>query len=562
MLASLHIQNVALIEDIEISFGANLNVITGETGAGKSIMLDALKFVLGDRLDKSIMREGANFMKVDAIFSNLSKDVSDNIEKLSGISVDEGELFISREYNITGKTVVRVNGELITSAILKKITSYLIDIHGQHEHQAILNQDFQLTILDNYAKSDLGDLLGKLNEKIDDISAIDAKLKLLGGNEIEKQNLIDLYRYQIEEIKNANLKDGELEELEARLKEMKSSEKISQNLNESIACLDKNAYQSSASEQIIQAKKMIGQLSDLGEKYAILSDRLSSISIELDDISSSIYELISNCNFDEIEFEQIDNRIDFIKTLYRKYGGDFVSVKDYFEKINQKLDILINSEQEYTRLNNEKEQLLKIVYELQDKITEIRKQNALDMQEKIELEIRNLGMVNAQFAINFDKSTEKYTRKGQDVIQFMFSANLGFEKRPLSLVASGGELSRFMLAYKIVVNNLDNIDTLVFDEIDTGISGNTASVVAKCMGRLSRLKQLIVVTHLPQICAMADTNFLVEKSGETITKSNISMIKDSMLIKEIARLMGLMDEKGLNFAKELKLEAETYKNNL
>ena len=213
-------------------------------------------------------------------------------------------------------------------------------------------------------------------------------------------------------------------------------------------------------------------------------------------------------------------------------------------------------------LNNEKEQLLKIVYELQDKITEIRKQNALDMQEKIELEIRNLGMVNAQFAINFDKSTEKYTRKGQDVIQFMFSANLGFEKRPLSLVASGGELSRFMLAYKIVVNNLDNIDTLVFDEIDTGISGNTASVVAKCMGRLSRIKQLIVVTHLPQICAMADTNFLVEKSGETITKSNISMIKDSMLIKEIARLMGLMDEKGLNFAKELKLEAETYKNNL
>ena len=266
------------------------------------------------------------------IFSNLSKDVSDNIEKLSGISVDEGELFISREYNITGKTVVRVNGELITSAILKKITSYLIDIHGQHEHQAIWNQDFQLTILDNYAKSDLGDLLGKLNEKIDDISAIDAKLKLLGGNEIEKQNLIDLYRYQIEEIKNANLEDGELEELEARLKEMKSSEKISQNLNESITCLDKNAYQSSASEQIIQAKKMIGQLSDFGEKYAILSDRLNSISIELDDISSSIYELISNCNFDEIEFEQIDNRIDFIKTLYRKYGGDFVSVKDYYEK--------------------------------------------------------------------------------------------------------------------------------------------------------------------------------------------------------------------------------------
>ena len=562
MLASLHIQNVALIENAEINFGNNLNVISGETGAGKSITLDALGFVLGDRLDRTMVRTNADFMKVDAFFTCLSKTCVDEIFNETGINLSYGEALISREYNITGKTSCKINGEMITTSMLKKITVHLVDIHGQHEHQALLDNAYQLQILDNFSSKDIGDRLNKLNLLIDKVNEIDNKIKNLGGNKVEKQNLIDLYSFQINEITNANIYEGEFEELENRYKEMKSSEKISTGLNEILNVIDKNAYVESVIDQLSVSEKLLYNLATFGEKYNNLAERLKSVSIELQDIASSIVEINSTLNFDEQEFETIDKRLDYIKTLFRKYGGDYASLQNYFVDITDKLGNLINSEERYNELNKEKDVIIAQILGLQLEISKIRQKNAIVLQEQICEELTKLGMPNAKFIIGFEKISEPYSRKGNDFVEFLFSANLGFEVKPLNKIASGGEISRFMLAYKIVINNLDNIDTLIFDEIDTGISGNIATVVAKCMGRLSRIKQMLVVSHLPQICAMADTNFLVEKSGETITKSNISMIKDSNLIKEIARLMGLMDEKGLNFAKELKLEAETYKTSL
>ena len=562
MLASLHIQNVALIENAEINFGNNLNVISGETGAGKSITLDALGFVLGDRLDRTMVRTNADFMKVDAFFTCLSKTCVDEIFNETGINLSDGEALISREYNINGKTSCKINGEMITTSMLKKITVHLVDIHGQHEHQALLDNAYQLQILDNFSSKDIGDRLNKLNLFIDKVNEIDNKIKNLGGNKVEKQNLIDLYSFQINEITNANIYEGEFEELENRYKEMKSSEKISTGLNEILNAIDKNAYGESATDQLAVGEKLLYSLATFGEKYNNLAERLKSVSIELQDIASSIVEINSTLNFNEQEFETIDKRLDYIKTLFRKYGGDYESLQNYFVDITDKLGNLINSEERYNELNKEKDVIIAQILGLQLEISKIRQKNAIVLQEQICEELKKLGMPNAKFIIGFEKISEPYSRKGNDFVEFMFSANLGFEVKPLNKIASGGEISRFMLAYKIVINNLDNIDTLIFDEIDTGISGNIATVVAKCMGRLSRIKQMLVVSHLPQICAMADTNFLVEKSGETITKSNISMIKDSNLIKEIARLMGLMDEKGLNFAKELKLEAETYKTSL
>ena len=562
MLASLHIQNVALIENAEINFGNNLNVISGETGAGKSITLDALGFVLGDRLDRTMVRTNADFMKVDAFFTCLSKTCVDEIFNETGINLSDGEALISREYNINGKTSCKINGEMITTSMLKKITVHLVDIHGQHEHQALLDNAYQLQILDNFSSKDIGDRLNKLNLFIDKVNEIDNKIKNLGGNKVEKQNLIDLYSFQINEITNANIYEGEFEELENRYKEMKSSEKISTGLNEILNAIDKNAYGESATDQLAVGEKLLYSLATFGEKYNNLAERLKSVSIELQDIASSIVEINSTLNFDEQEFETIDKRLDYIKTLFRKYGGDYASLQNYFVDITDKLGNLINSEERYNELNKEKDVIIAQILGLQLEISKIRQKNAIVLQEQICEELKKLGMPNAKFIIGFEKISEPYSRKGNDFVEFMFSTNLGFEVKPLNKIASGGEISRFMLAYKIVINNLDNIDTLIFDEIDTGISGNIATVVAKCMGRLSRIKQMLVVSHLPQICAMADTNFLVEKSGETITKSNISMIKDSNLIKEIARLMGLMDEKGLNFAKELKLEAETYKTSL
>lgn len=561
MLASLHIQNVALIENAEICFGDHLNVITGETGAGKSITLDALGFVLGDRLDKSMVRTGADFMRVDAIFSNISAGCQQEIFKDTGITIDK-EVMICREYNISGRTSCKINGEIVTASALKKVTSHLIDIHGQHEHQALLDNAYQLKILDNFSARDLGDRLDRLNILIDEIVDIESKIKALGGNKQEKQNLIDLYSFQLNEITNANVFEGEFEELESRFAEMKSGEKISNGLNEILMKIDKNPYGESASEQLGETERALGGLSNFGDKYAELQKRVKSLSIELQDIVFTINEINSGLNFDEQEFEQVDNRLDFVKSLFKKYGGDYQSMQNYFVDISEKLSNLTNSEEKYNQLTQEKDKLLAKILSLQTEISRIRKQNATTMQAKINEELKKLGMPNAQFVVRFDKIPEAYSRHGNDFVEFMFSANLGFDVQPLNKVASGGEISRFMLAYKIVINNLDNIDTLIFDEIDTGISGNIAMVVAQCMGKISRIKQLIVVSHLPQICAMGDVNFLVAKSGDTITKSNIQVIKNDALDNEIARLMGLVDIKGINFAKELKLECEKYKNSI
>lgn len=561
MLASLHIQNVALIENAEICFGEHLNVITGETGAGKSITLDALGFVLGDRLDKSMVRTGADFMKVDAIFSAISYECQEDIFKETGLRFGD-ELLISREYNISGRTSCKINGEIVTATILKKVTSQLLDIHGQHEHQALLDNNYQLKILDNFATKDLGDRLECLNVLIDEIVEIESKIKALGGNKQEKQNLVDLYSFQLNEITNANIYEGEFEELENRFQEMKSGEKISTGLNGVLACLDKNPYGESASEQLVESEKSLSNLANFGEKYNNLADRMKSLSIELQDIIVTINEINDGLNFNEREFEQIDNRLDVIKSLFKKYGGDYDAMQNYFVETSEKLSNLTNSEERYNELIIEKDKLLTKILSLQMEISKIRQQNATIMQARINEELKKLGMPNAQFVIHFSKISEPYSRRGDDFVEFMFSANLGFDVQPLNKVASGGEISRFMLAYKIVINNLDNIGTLIFDEIDTGISGNIAMVVSQCMGKLSRQKQLIVVTHLPQICAMADVNFLVEKFGDTITKSNIKLIENSDLDNEIARLMGLMDVKGINFAKALKLECEEFKNTI
>ena len=562
MLASLHIQNVALIENEEISFGTNLNVISGETGAGKSIMLDALGFVLGDRLDKSMMRTGADYMKVDAIFSNLNKRTIEHIEEIASIKLEDNEILLSREYNLNGKTSCKINGEIITTAILKKITSHLIDIHGQHEHQALLDNNHQLQILDNFAHAELGDKLDNLNNLIDQVVEIDNKLKALGGNKQEKQNLIDLYSFQLNEITNANIYEGEFEELDIRLKEIKSSEKISNALNETLQNLDKNPYSSSASEQLAMSSKLLSNLSSYGEKYDSLASRLQSLSIELNDIVSTVDEINTSLNFDQNEFDKIDKRLDDIKTLFRKYGGDYQSLQNYFIEVSEKLGMLVNSEEKYNELTVKKDEIVAKILSLQLEISRIRQKQAKIMQAQIEEEIRTLGMPKAQFCIEFNKIAEPYSRKGNDMVEFMFSANLGFEVRPLNKVASGGELSRFMLAYKIVINNLDNIDTLIFDEIDTGISGNIANVVANCMGRLSRVKQMLVITHLPQICAMADINFVVEKISDKITKTKIKETSGQELNLEIARLMGLIGQDGIEFACKLKQEANDYKESI
>ena len=562
MLINLKIKNVALIDSLDITFDEKLNVISGETGSGKSIMLNAMGFVFGDRLDKTLLREGADTMRVDAFFDTLDISVKIFIKELTGIDIDD-ELIITREYYANGKTVCRINGESVNTSILKKVSSRLIDIHGQHEHQSLMDNEYQLDILDLFSKGEIEPYLDNLNKLIDNLQEVNNKLDSLGGNLEQKQNLIDLYTYQINEIDSANINQGEYEDLLQQIKEMKAYEKIAEKLQESYKNLSQNSYLTPANDLVEDASKQICSLQEYGEKYQQLSARLESVVVELEDISQTINGYLQESCFDESKLQQLDERADFIKDLFRKYGGDYNNLIKYYDEISAKLNSLINSESLHKELIEKQEKILKGILDLQNEITKIRTKNAYIFADKIQREISLLGMPNASVEIKLTKRNETYTRKGQDWVEFMFSANIGFEPKPLAKVASGGELSRFMLAYKIVVADLDEIDTLIFDEIDTGLSGKMATVVAECLAKLSRNKQVITISHLPQLASMADVNFKVEKYSDSSTHTRLTPIKDRELYFEIARLMGVGENaQALQIAEQSKFKCNEFKNNL
>lgn len=562
MLVNLKIKNVALIDSLDITFDEQLNVISGETGSGKSIMLNAMGFVFGDRLDKNLLREGTDTMRVDAFFDNVDAGVKVYVKELTGIDI-ENELVISREYCDNGKTSCKINGESVNTTMLKKISSRLIDIHGQHEHQSLMDNEYQLDILDLFSKGEIEPYLGNLNALIDNLQQVNSDLNGLGGNLEQKQNLIDLYTYQINEIEKANIKQGEYEDILQQIKEMKAYEKIAEKLQESYKCLAESAYITPANDLINDACKQLTSLQEFGDKYRDLSQRLESVAVEIDDISKTISEYMSSDGFDADKLAQLDERADYIKDLFRKYGGDYDGLIKYYDDISVKLNNLVNSEAVHKQLLQQQQELLEKICAVQNQITDIRAKNSIDFAGKIQQEISLLGMPNASVQINLSKRSEQYTRKGQDWVEFMFSANIGFECKPLAKIASGGELSRFMLAYKIVVADLDEIDTLIFDEIDTGLSGKMASVVAECLARLSRSKQVITISHLPQLASMADTNFRVEKYSDDTTHTRLTQIQDRDLYFEIARLMGVGENaQALQVAQESKLKCNEFKNNL
>jgi len=560
MLQTLKIANVALIEQTTLNFDEKLNVISGETGAGKSIMLDSLSFVFGGRADKTLIRTGANSMKVEAIFTNLSKTHIEYIQNNLNISCED-EMFLSRELDLNGRNICKINGELVPVAVVKKVCSLLVDIHGQTDHLAILNNDEQLKIVDLFNK-EVPELIEDLNIEIDKLKEIEKQISALGGSESEKQNLIDLYSYQINEIETAKIKENEFEELTQEKKEMQQFEKINASLKECLEAGNKSNFSASAVEKLEESLHAISQISSLNPHYQELENRINSVLIEMQDINATINDDIENNIFDEQRFNEIDNRLDYIKTLFRKYGGSYPQMQQYFVEIQNKLDMLVGGQQKYEELNLERENLLDLIDLKQEKISEKRKFSANILKKRIEEELHYLGMPNAKVDIEFFRIEERYSRTGFDKVDFMFTSNIGFELKPLKLVVSGGEMSRVMLAYKIVVSEVDQIQTIVFDEIDTGLSGNIASVVAEYMARLSNKKQIIAVSHLPQICAMADENIKVEKSSnQSSTFTHAIVLKDEELFKEIARLMGAdLDFNGLNVSKNLKEKCNEYKN--
>lgn len=562
MLQTLKIENVALIDKVELDFDEKLNVISGETGAGKSIMLDALSFVFGGRADRSLIRTGSSHMRVEAIFNNLNKSHIQYIKDEIGVLVGD-ELFLSRDLDVNGKNICKINGELVPVASVKKICQRLVDVHGQSEHLAILSNEYQLQIIDLFSKT-ANQYLLELNSLIEQVKGIDAEIAKLGGSESEKQNLIDLYSYQIREIDEAKIKPNEFEDLTNEKKEMQQYEKINESLNSFYENIYKNSFSPSAIDSISQSLRSLQNIGSVNEHYKQIEDRLNSVLIELEDLSTTVLDDINKNVFDQNKFDEIDSRLDYIKTLYRKYGGSYEKLMEYYDDVATKLNNLINSAERYSELQEKKKALLEKIDVVQDHLSDIRKKSAKELEQKMQKELQTLGMSAARIEIAFSKIDDRYSYIGYDRVEFMFSANLGFELKPLNKVVSGGEMSRVMLAYKIVVSSVDEIQTIVFDEIDSGLSGKIASVVAEYMARLSRQKQIIAISHLPQICAMADENIKVEKHSNSVTTNTLATyLEGEPLFTEIARLMGANDvDKGIIVSKDLKEKSNKYKMSL
>ena len=562
MLQTLKITNVALIDSALLNFDKGFNVISGETGAGKSIMLDALSFVFGGRADRTLIREKENYMQVEAIFTCVLPKVKQFVKEDIGIDPEE-ELFISRRLDVAGKNVCKINGELVPVASVKKLCQMLVDLHGQSEHLSILDNDYQLNIIDLFSKT-ANEKLTTLAGLIDQVKLIEQQIKQLGGSNTEKQNLIDLYTYQINEINNAHIAEGELEQLQEVKQTMQQFEKINNALSLTQQLISKNSFIAPVVEQLAEAKKQLQGIANINTKFNELLNRVSSSLIELEDVSDALTNELNSNVFDEERFNYVDGRIDFLKQLFRKYGGSESAVLEYKNQTEAKLDNLINGEAKRKELLQNKDELVKNILLEQEQLTIIRKQSAKELAGKLQEELKTLGMPNAKIEVEFSKTEEEYTYTGADRVEFLFSSNLGFELKPLNKVVSGGEMSRVMLAYKIVVSGVDEISTILFDEIDSGLSGNIALVVAKYMARLSANKQIIAVSHLPQICAMADGNLKVEKfSDKTSTHTKIEPIIEVEQLNEIARLMGVsLNENGLKVAKELKQDCNIYKQTL
>lgn len=557
MLKTLIIDNIALIDHIELSFSGGLTVLSGETGSGKSIIVDSLSFVLGDRADKSLIKYGADCAEVSAIFEvEIDSPV---LAKLNDYGFgSDNELLISRKMSVSGKNEIRINGKPATLAILREVCAELVDIFGQGQHLALLSEKNQLQTLDSFCNFDGKDIQLKsvLSPKL---SEIEKQLKSFGGSDAERERLLDILKFQIDELHAAKLDVDEENELLAMHKRSVNLEKLVSALNIAVDGLD---GESGAITGITEAKNALVSIENVENRAVELSERLDSCRLELEDVLSCLQDLVSETDFSPAEVDKMEARLEQIKVIKRKYGGTIEEANKFLATAELEYDNLLNSSERIAELNNQKQSVLKQMYALAcDKSLE-RKRTAKVLSDKIVDELSQLGMKGTTFTVEFgtDTTIEEYTNSpssnGFDNPQFMMSANVGEPLKPLAKVISGGEMSRFLLAIKNITAIAEKIPTMIFDEIDTGISGGIAQKVAEKLARVSSENnggyQCIVITHLPQIAAMADNNLYIEKvqaNGKTITQ--VTELSTESKQKEVARLMGSIGEHSLLGAKEL-----------
>lgn len=529
MLQTLSIKNVALITNLTIDFSEGFNVLMGETGAGKSIIFDALNFVLGAKADKTLIRYGETEMRVDAVFSSLSDYC---MQSLAELGYEDDEICLSRSLNVDGKSTVRINGMAATQAILKEVGKLLVDSYSQHESVELLKSKNHLSMLDKFGGEKIAIQKDVVKNVYQKYSNVLKQIASLGGDEAERERMRSLLQYQVEEIESAELQEGEDEEISSRLKFLNSAEKIYQTVSICEELL--NEGPSACIRQLQEASSNLGSISSFSEIYEC-KQRLDSVRYEVEDIADTLNSIKSSTEFDEKEFDRLDRRHDLIKVLTKKYGGNVENVLEFLKDAKTKLNDLSDSEFLLSKLEKEKERSMQELTAACDKLTTIRQETAKVIEESIIAQLQQLGMKSSRFEVKFDLATPSAT--GQDVVEFEFSANKGQEVKSLAKTASGGELSRFMLAVKNIFAEIGGTQTLVFDEIDTGISGETGNIVGEKINNISKYAQILCITHLPQVAAYADSMYVVKKEeDDKTTKTKIELVDKEKMIDYLAQL--------------------------
>ena len=555
MLEHLHIRNVALIKESEISFGDGLNILTGETGAGKSMIIDSLQFALGGRAGKDFLRHGEKQAVVEALFSVQSQALTEKLAE-NGIAPEEdGTLLITRTLSEAGKSVCRINGSTVTVGMLKEIAEDMIDIYGQHEHQSLLNPVKHIRLLDRFCGAGFGEAMEEYKNSRQRLKDLEKQLAILIGDESQREQRMDMLLFQKEEIEAAELREGEEDALLEQKKRLSSMERLIRLTGESITLLyDGDDRAPSACDQLGDALAKLQEAAEYDAELSPLADALADGYAAVEDCARELKRETEKQEADPEELERIEERLQLFYKLKRKYGGSIEAVLEFYEKAVQELEFLSNSSEKAAELSAKKAEEEKRLSALAETLTARRRATAEQVEEQIETALHDMEMKHARFHIQIEEKAD-WGADGKDKVEFLISANAGEPLKPLAKIASGGEMSRVMLALKTVLVDADEIGTFIFDEIDTGVSGRTARRVGEKMRFLGGKRQLLCITHLPQIAAMADNHFLIEKesdAGETVTR--VTALDEEGAVREVARLMNDVTETTLAAARELLAE--------
>lgn len=536
MLAQLHIENVAVIEKADLELADGLNVLTGETGAGKSILIDSINLALGERVSREIVRSGARAAHVTALFQAVPARISEQVEALGFSCEEDGSLLLSREMTADGRGNCRIAGRPATVSLLREVGRLLVNIHGQHDNQTLLSPENHIRYLDLYAGST--DLLQSYQTVYQQLRRLRSQLKKLTMDDAEKARRIDLLQYQIDEIRQANLKSGEEEELEERRSKIMHAGKIIHALQEALDALQGGEDAAGAEVLTETAADSMQAASELLPTLAPLAERLQNLRYELEDCASELQNRLDDTDVDPGGLDAIEERLDIIFRLRGKYGERITDILEFAAQAEQELERITSSEEQIETLRKEGKTLAAQAKQLSAQLTENRRQASRTLQEKIRTELAFLEMPNVRFHVEI-KPLPRLEANGADGVEFLFAANPGAPLRPLAKIASGGEISRVMLAIKNVLADVDDIDTLIFDEIDTGVSGRAAYKIGVKLKQVAAVRQIICITHLAQIAAQADRHILIEKKveeGKTYTRLHPLDFEGRK--RELARIIG------------------------